>query len=143
MQTFYETNPTSINGKTKRHPLTKIITDVVYKEKKIEVETWTKWLYIKCWQLLEVSKVFQQHDIVNARWNCWEVFIVLVPNMWKMFVSSLWLILQNHETVRYQCKRNDFLLAKNAFSKKVKTVLRPSYALRLSNKRYNFNISSL
>lgn len=34
MQTFYETNPTSINGKTKRHPLTKIITDVVYKEKK-------------------------------------------------------------------------------------------------------------
>lgn len=39
MQTFYETNPTSINGKTKRHPLTKIITDVVYKEKKIEVET--------------------------------------------------------------------------------------------------------
>lgn len=34
MQTFYETNPISINGKTKRHPLTKIITDVVYKEKK-------------------------------------------------------------------------------------------------------------
>lgn len=34
MQTFYETNFYFYKrGKTKRHPLTKIITDVVYKEK--------------------------------------------------------------------------------------------------------------
>lgn len=64
MQTFYETNFYFYKrGKTKRHPLTKIITDVVYKEKKRGGNMNKMTVYVK------MFTAFGSEQSVSAAWH--------------------------------------------------------------------------
>lgn len=132
---FTKLTATAINGeKTKRHPLTKIITDVVLKEQIKKMKTWTK--------LLNLFTDFGSEQCVSAAWHrkCKVELLVatlergeFVPN----FLENVWCFFHNFQTTKpldiTTAHETASLLAKNAISKKVKTVLRPYPLLALCN----------